>query len=469
MKRFISLLMGPLLFALCYFFLPESLFATAASRGAVGTVAWMAAWWIFAPVDYAVTAFLPIIINALLPMASMKSVIANYSSETILLLLGASILTVSWEETGLDNRIAAKCLSFIGNNFRKQLIFFFLLSTAMSAVLPNAIVCATLTPIAVALLKFSGHDDVSKSSVAAKLLLTIAYGVSIGGLATPLGGAMNLVTVDYIQKVTGKEFFYVDWVVKFLPAVIVLVISNIIFLIRDVSKTIVLNSTQEFFDEQMKKQKMLTREEIWSFALFVIAATLAFTRQFYQHILPGFKPAYAFITCAVASFLITRRNGIRLMKWGSVQTKIIWSMIYIFAGGLALGTLLNESQATSAIGKMLVNMNLNGSILSVFIIVTMTLLLSDVTSNTATAAVCMPIVVSMCAGQNLDPIPFIFIASIGVNISYMLPTSIRAIPVGYGLSPQYMFKEGYKLTIIVIILMSMLSWYLLNYTAWFKL
>ena len=257
MKKTVSLLVGPLLFALCYFFLPENLFATTASRAAVGTVAWMAAWWILAPVDYAVTAFLPIIINALLPMAAMKNVIANYSSETILLLLGASILTVSWEETGLDNRIAAKCLSFIGNNFRKQLIFWFLLSTVMSGVLPNAIVCATLTPIAVALLKFSGHDDVKASSTASKLLLTIAYGVSIGGLATPLGGAMNLVTVDYIQKVTGKEFFYVTWVIKFLPVVIVLVLSNILFLIRDVPKSVMLNATQDFFTEQMKKQKML--------------------------------------------------------------------------------------------------------------------------------------------------------------------------------------------------------------------
>ena len=386
-----------------------------------------------------------------------------------MLLLGASILTVSWEETGLDNRIAAKCLSFIGNNFRKQLIFWFLLSTVMSAVLPNAIVCATLTPIAIALLKFSGHEDISKSTVASKLLFTIACGVSIGGLATPLGGAMNLVTVDYIQQVTGKEFFYVKWVVKFLPVMLLLVISNILFLLRNVSKDIVLNSTQEFFNEHMKKQSVLTREEILSFILFVIAATLAFTRQFYQHLLPGFKPAYAFITCAVISFLITRHNGGRLMKWSKVQTKIIWSMIYIFAGGLAAGALLNGSHATEALGKLLVSMNLNNSILSIFIIVTITLLMSDITSNTATAAVCMPIIVSMCAGQKLDPIPFIFIASIGVNISYMLPTSIRAIPVGYGLSPKYMLKEGYKLTIIVIMLITLVSWYLLNYTSWFKL
>ena len=62
----------------------------------------MAFWWITGPVDFAVTAFLPIALNALFNMASMSTVIANYASETILLLLGASILTVSWEETGLE-------------------------------------------------------------------------------------------------------------------------------------------------------------------------------------------------------------------------------------------------------------------------------------------------------------------------------------------------------------------------------
>lgn len=71
-------------------------------------------------------------------------------------------------------------------------------------------------------------------------------------------------------------------------------------------------------------------------ALFVIATVLAFTRQFYQNLLPGLKPAYVFIICAILSFLITRSDGERLMLWKSVQTKIIWEMIYIFAGVLRL-------------------------------------------------------------------------------------------------------------------------------------
>ncbi|MFI3172988.1 MAG: anion permease [Eubacteriales bacterium] len=91
-------------------------------------------------VDYAVTAFLPIGINAVIVMSPMSNVIANYSSETILLLLGASILTVSWEEVNLDKRIAYTFLALIGSSLTSQVIFWFLLATAMSAVLPNAIV-----------------------------------------------------------------------------------------------------------------------------------------------------------------------------------------------------------------------------------------------------------------------------------------------------------------------------------------
>ena len=165
--------------------------------------------------DFAVTALLPIALNALLQMADMSAVIANYSSETILLLLGASIITVTWEKTGLDNRVAAKFLSMIGSNLRSQVVFWFILCALLSAVLPNAVVCATVTPIAVSMLRYVGEKDIAKSRTGSLILLTIAYAAGVGGLASPLGGAMNLVTVDYLEQVTGQEYMYVSWVVRF--------------------------------------------------------------------------------------------------------------------------------------------------------------------------------------------------------------------------------------------------------------
>jgi len=468
-RNLIFLLAGPLLFVLCYLFLPESFFTSAQARGAIGTVAWMALWWVTGPVDYAVTAFLPIAVNALFNFVPMSEVIANYASETILLLLGASILNVSWELTGLDKRIAAKCLSMVGGKLSTQIIFWFLLSAGLSSILPNAVVCATITPIAVSMLKFIGEKDISESKNASLILLTIAYAAGVGGLATPLGGAMNLVTVDYIEQLTGEEFMYTSWVVRFLPVMVVLVVSNIAFLlIRHCKKDERLAGSKEYFNKIYKEMNPMSREEKISLLLFVFATVMAFSRQLYQNALPGLKPAYVFIICAILSFLVKKQDGEKLMKWKNVQGKIIWDLIYIFAGGMALGTLINKSGAAQDIGQAVSAANLGEGFLLVFIIVTFTLLLSDVTSNTATAAVAIPIVISIVSGMGKDPIPYVYIASIGVNLSYMLPTSIRAIPVGYGLKPKFMFKEGVMITVIVIALMSISAYVMLNYWPLFS-
>ncbi len=454
---------GPVLFFLCYFLLPESIFEAQEARAAVGTVLWMALWWITGPVDFAVTALLPIGLNAVFQMTDMSAVVSNYASETIMLLLGASLLTVSWEETGLDRRIAARFLSLVGSSVRKQVVVWYILCAALSAVLPNAVVCAAVTPIAVSMLKYVGEKEISKSKVGSLLLLTIAYATGVGGLASPLGGAMNLVTVDYLQQLTGKEYMYTSWVIRFLPLVVVLVASNIFMLLIGCKKGAELGGSREFFIKQYKEMPKMSSEEKWSLGLFLLATVLSFSRSLYQDYLPGLKPAYVFVIFAIVAFFITRKDGSRLMLWKNTQKKMVWDLMYVFGGGLALGTLVNKSGAADAIGGLVASSNLTGGFVTVLVIVTFTVILSDITSNTATAAVALPIVISVIQGIDKNPIPFVYIASIGINLSYMLPTSIRAIPVGYGLEPKYMLKKGVPMTIVVIILMSVMSYLMLRY------
>ena len=296
------------------------------------------------------------------------------------------------------------------------------------------------------------------------ILLTIAYGAGVGGLASPLGGAMNLVTVQYLQQVTGEEFIYWHWVVRFLPLMLILVVSNIAYLLLCCKKTDSLGESKAFFIEQYKSMGKMKRDEKWALALFAVATILSFTRQFYQDLLPGLKPAYVFIICAIISFLIMQKDGERLITWKSAQRKVIWDLLYIFAGGLAAGTLINETGAAGAIGEAMKSMGLTGGFFTILIIITVTLLMSDMTSNTATAAVAMPIILSIVQGIGLNPIPYIYVATIGVNISYMLPTSIRAIPVGYGLKPSFMLKKGIGMTVMVILIMSVVSYLLV--TCW---
>lgn len=464
----IHTLIGPLLYFLCLFCIPESFFPTLAQRSAIGTVVWMAYWWVTGPIDYAVTAFLPIVTNALISMADMEEVVANYASETIFLLLGASILSVSWEKTGLDKRIAAVFLHLLGTSLASHLVFWFLLSTLLSAVLPNAVVCATITPIAVSMLKFVGLEKIESSEPASLILMCIAWGAGMGGLASPLGGAMNLVVVDYIEQLTGSEYLYVDWVVKFLPIMLVLIISNILYLLLIRPKHVSLEGSREYFKKMRDEMGKMSREELVCLALFVVATVLSFARDLYSDLLPGLKPAYVFVACAVLSFFVKGSDGERLMRWNEVQKKIVWSLIYVFAGGLAAGTLLTGSGADGSIGAMVASAGLTGGFLTVFVIVLVTVVLSDMTSNTATAAVSIPIVISIIQGIGLDPIPFVFIATIGVNLSYVLPTSVRSVPVGYGMKPSFMFRRGMVLTGIVIVLMSVLSWVLYQ-AGWFAL
>ncbi len=462
-KRFILLLLGPVLFGLCIALLPADIFTSFAARAAIGTVAWMALWWIAAPVDYAVTALLPIVLNAIFSITDMSSVIAQYASETILLLLGASIISVSWEETGLDRRIATACLTLIGSSLAGQIAFWFLFSALLSAFLPNAVVAATLTPIAVSMLRFAGEGDVAESPSASIILMTIVWGAGIGGLATPLGGAMNLTVIRYIEQVTGEEFLYSAWVVRFAPVMLVLVLTNLGYLLLIRPRGARLPGTRAYFQAERRKLGRMTGAETVSLVLFLAATGASFLRGLYAELLPGLKPAYVFLLCGILTFLPKKTGGGRMMSWASTQKKIVWGLMYVFAGGLALGCLITGSGADAMIGEAVGRSALSGGFGLCLLLITVTLVLSDVTSNTATAAVSMPIVISVTNGLGLDPIPYICAATIGVNLSYCLPTSIRAVPVGYGLPPRYMLRRGLPLSLAMILIMSALSWALLRW------
>lgn len=460
--KLFNIALGPLLMVLCITLLPSSLFHTLEMRASIGTIAWMSVWWVTSCTDYAVTAFLPIAINSIISIAPMSSVISNYASETILLLLGASILTVSWEIVHLDKRIAYTFLIAIGSSLSLQIIFWFTLSTLMSTVLPNSIVCATITPIAISMLKYVGITDIGKSSIGAIILMSIAWGAGLGGLASPLGGAMNLVVVDYIESITSTEFMYIDWVIRFAPIVLVIALSNILFLLIIKPKGTALSGSKDYFIEKKKELGKLTRNELSCLALFLIATIASFSRSLFSHLLPSLTPAYIFIICAILSFFIYNSDGTPIMIWKNVQTKIVWDLIYVFAGGLAVGTLINSSGAADALGNLFSFMSSSNELLLIFIVLAFTTLLSDLTSNTATAAIALPIVLNATLILNLNPFTYIFTAAIGVNLAYCLPTSIRAIPVGYGLNPKYMLKHGAVLTSFLMVFLTLAIWTIIN-------
>ena len=207
-KSYLHLALGLILFALISL-LPRAVFSREACL-ALATLALMVYWWIARPVHVAVTALLPIAVNAVFKMAPMDGVLADYFSQIAVLLIGAHILIACFIGSGLDRRLALRVLTLIGPSVKKQLLVWFALAALMSAFLPNAIVAATLCPIAASMVRFSLADREEPTSAKASFLiqLAIVWGTSLGGFATPLGGAMNLITIEYIESYTGGEYMY---------------------------------------------------------------------------------------------------------------------------------------------------------------------------------------------------------------------------------------------------------------------
>lgn len=200
-----------------------------------------------------------------------------------------------------------------------------------------------------------------------------------------------------------------------------------------------------------------------SIGVFAGATILAFTRQLYQDLLPALRPGYVFLAGGMCMFFVRDGAGKPVVTWEMAEKKLMWGLFFLFAGGTALGALVNGSGASELFAELISKVHLESRFLLIFIIVTLNVILSDIINNTACAAVTIPIVISVAQGLRLPVIPYLWIATVSYNMSYMLPTSIRAIPIGYGLEPRFMFKNGLLLTAVNILATSVLGWLCISF------
>lgn len=456
-KNLISLLAGPLMFAAAILFLPADIFSNA-SRVAIGTLVWMGIWWANLPVEIGVTAFVPVLVNLFFQLVPMDALLGKYATETFVLLLGADIIALYWNKVGLDKRIAISSLVFIGPSLGQQIIVWLSASAILSMFLPNLAVCAMLTPIAYSMVKSSGEDDCSKSTVGAFILCAIAWGSGIGGLGTPMGGAMNLVAVEYLEDLIGKEFLYIDWAIRFIPFLLLLLAGNIAVLMLLKPKAAKLPGTREFFRSVYNELPPMSGYEKIGLLLFALMIILPFARPLYVDLLPNLKPAYVLILLAFFVFFIPAKDGKPILGWTEAFKEVYWGILFMISSGLAVGYLITQTGAAGEFASLLNSFQLSGGFGMILAIVTFTVLLSEASNNTSAAAISVPIVISITKMLNLDPIPYVLITVAAFNSAYMLPTTVRSIPVGYGVPTKFLLKKGFLLTATTIILISLIGY-----------
>lgn len=420
-------------------------------RGSLGLLLWMSWWWIFQPVHLAVTGFLPLVVLALFDFLPVATVLPAYAQQLVILLLGANILATLWTRWGLDRRIALVSLLGVGTSTRRQIMVWFGVAAVLSAILPNTVVAVAMMPVVLAMLRFIGIEDLGKSAFGSAVLIAVAWGTSIGGSGTPVGGAPNLLTVQFIeQQLIDHEFLFTTWLTRIMPLTILVACVSLIFM-RFAFKPEMdrVEGTRTFFSKELAALGKMSVPEKWGLAFFAAATLLAFTRQFYAAFLPGLTPAFAFLTFAVLSFAI-RHKGEPLLRWDYAQSHMVWGLIYLFAGGSALGQILTETGTAQFLAGLLTPMAGGGGFVAIAVFAFLTIVLTQITSNTAAIAIVVPITISTFQGLGLNPVPFVYIVAAAGNYGVMLPSSSggTAIAAGYGVNLKTMFSWGLWLTLL---------------------
>lgn len=464
-KRTRNIIIGPVAFAVVAYFL-NGVFSFKAAVAMALTV-WMGLWWILRPVDIAVTSFLPIVINAVFDLIPANQVISQYFSEIVVLLVGSDILSLTWTNTGLDKRLAVKALCFIGTDIKQQIIVWLCAATLLSAVLPNVVVAMIMLPIAAAMLRYSGLNDNLLMKIAIPIYLAIAWGSGVGGFGSPIGSSANLTAVAYLEKITGHEFMYIDWMGRFIPFLLLVLLLNMGFLLLIKTPIQKLSDTKEYFAKLNAEFGKMKRSEWIGLILFSFATIAAFARPLFADWFPALRPAYVFFCCGMLCFVLKDEQGQMMVEWKQVEKELMWGMFFLFAGGLALGRMVTETGAAQRMAELITTLPLTGGLETMGIFVAFTTFLAEISSNTAAASISIPVVQSISQELGLNPIPYVLITIVAFNCAYILPVSTRAIPVSYGLDPSEMFKYGLGLSIANIIMTTVVGYLVIKFVPMF--
>jgi sodium-dependent dicarboxylate transporter 2/3/5 len=455
----LSLFAGPLMFC-------AAAFLPAASppfgvRCGLGLLLWMGTWWLTRPVHLAVTGLLPLVVVSLVGFVPIADVLPAYADELIILLVGANILTTVWSLCGLDRRIALISLATVGSSARRQMAAWFIVSALLATLLPRVVVAATMIPIVIAMLRFIGIEDLWNSPLGTSLVLTVAWGASLGGFLTPLGGAPNLLAMKFVQDtVTHHEFLFTTWMTRLTPLTMAVVAAILLYIVTTFESGIVeAGRSRLYFLQELRALGPMSAVERWALLLFVLATVLAFARGAYDRLLPSFTPAYAFL--ALVAFAV-RPRGEPLLTWEYAQSKMMWGLFCVFAGGTALGVVLNKTGTAQFLGRLILPYAARSELAAVVVFAAMTLAVAQIISNVATVAIMVPIAISVFQGSGVNPIPYVYIVIAASHCGFMLPSSAgsSAVAAGYGINLQTMFVRGLVAALIclgVIVIVGFLS------------
>ena len=469
----IILIAGPLIFAIFQLLQPPE-GMTPEAFDVLAITIWMAIWWVTEIIPIAATALLPIVLFPLSGALDIGLTTASYGHKYVFLYIGGFIIAVAIEKWNLHRRIALNIINLIGTNIKLIILGFMVATAFLSMWISNTATSVMMLPIGTAIiLQLKDNPETSKdeNKVFGKaLMLAIAYSASIGGIGTLIGTPPNLVFAGIVEELYGIEISFFKWALLGMPISIFL----LLFCWKYLTSFAFTFKQTEFPGgkaeiKRLKEElgKMSVQEKRVSM-VFVITAFCWITRSFFlQEFLPHIDDTIIAIIAGISLFLIpsgkNKEKQKRLLNWEEA-VKIPWGIILLFGGGMALAKAFSDTGLAILIGEQLGNIENLPLIVLLLILVSAMNFLTEVTSNTATTAMLLPILAPMALALNLHPYLLMVGATLAASCAFMLPvaTPPNAVVFGSGhLRIADMMKTGFWLNIFSILIITLIVYFVL--------
>ncbi len=457
-RKEIGFLLGPALFLLILLLpVPEGMKPEAMKTAAITVL--MAVWWITEAIPIPATSLLPIVLYPILGIMSAKEVTVPYGNHLIYLFMGGFFIAVTLERWNLHKRIAINTIRFFGSSPTQMVLGFMTATAFLSMWISNTATTMMMVPIGLAVAKqareyYTGPADKFKFDTC--LMLSIAYAASIGGVGTIIGTPPNGVLVSQIDKIFNMEISFAQWMKVGIPLVIImttitwLMMTKIIFRLKNIS----LPGGKEFISQELEKLGRIKKEEVMIIGVGIFVSLCWITRSFlFKHIgLNLVHDSTIAILGALLLFIIPSdfKKGEFLLDW-KTAVKIPWDVIILFGGGLALAVGFKESGLAVWIAGNLSLISAAGILVFIFTVILITIFLTEITSNTATSALLIPLMASAAIAMGIHPYGPAVAACIAASYAFMLPvaTPPNAVVFGSGcVTIPEMAKAGIWLNII---------------------
>jgi len=461
---------GPLLAVLVYLWNPGS--HPPEARRLLAVLALAITWWITEAIPLPATALVAAALAIVAGIAPARQVLAPFADPVIFLFLGSFLLAEALSRYRLDVRLAAWLLGLplFARTAAGRMAAFGTASAAISTVLSNTATAALMTPIAVGAL---GERKERPTKAESGVLLMIAYGASVGGMATIIGTPPNLLVAGFLERLAGTRVGFADWLAFGAPISLVLLLVSLgltrLVLGRglasgDVAQ--VAGVVEAVGDHEASRERR--RGARYTVLAFSLAFALWLAPSLAQGVLGRDHPfalalgkhfPEAGVALLAASLLfvapLSWRKRRFALTWEDGQ-RVNWGVLLLFGGGLSLGTLGEATGVAKWAGESVVNAGLATSPEGFMLIsVIAAVVVSEFASNTASATLLVPIVIAAAKQAGFDPVPPALAAGLAATCGFIFPVSTppNAIVFGTGRVPlTRMIRAGALLDVACVII-----------------